>query len=147
MNSLWVRLRLVLLIAGIFVLGAAAGHLATKRWQSPMAEDSPPSSASAAAEDSGDRRQIIRATRKVMEQYRATLSLTDDQMEKVKPMFVSAGLEMGNLSKDSPLRFGVIANLHEAMRPLLNPHQRELCEEILAKARQNHNQPIPTGAP
>lgn len=150
MNVRWIHLRLVLLTGGIFLLGALAGHMATLRW-SAVPEQAITESTSAdgdeasSAEDSS-RRQVIRSTRKVMEQYRTTLGLTERQMDEVKPHFVEAGMAMGRLPKDSPNRVDVIARLHEQIRPLLNEDQRKLCDDVLARARTKGSRSTDAGA-
>lgn len=150
MSARWLRARLVFLIAGIFLLGALAGHLATRRWLASPApaitESNADDADAASATTDATRRQTIRSTRKVMDQYRITLGLTERQMEQVKAHFVEAGMAMSRLPKDSPSRIEVIARLHAQIRPLLNDDQRKLCDDVLARARTKGSQPAKTGA-
>jgi hypothetical protein len=70
-----------------------------------------------------------------MAHYRATLSLTDEQMGQLKPLFKETGIAMSYLPRNSALRLTALESFHEKIRPQLTPQQQNLCTEILARAR------------
>jgi len=135
MNATWMRTRLVLLLTALFLLGALAGHLATRRWADPYPETS-----RTVLEDSDfepqSRREMMRATRRVMDNYRAVLKLTDADMENLKPHFAESAMKMGELPGDSPLRLDVLKQFHESIRATLplGDDQKKALDEILRRA-------------
>ena len=139
MTSTWIRLRLGLLLIAIFLLGAVAGHLASRRIFAPSPELPSIAKASSAStpdtEEPQSKKTTVRATRTVMAQYRAALSLTDEQMEELKPLFKETGIEMSHLPKGSALRLTALESFHKKIRPHLTPQQQKLCNEILERAR------------
>ena len=128
--GLWVLL--------IFGLGFWVGRMSTVRWKMEVvgANDTPDSSTTLDESDLVEdvtRREMIRATRRVMENYRSTLGLSSEQVGTVKPIFIRAGQEMAKLPKQSPLRMGVLQRFHEQLQPHLTEEQKKLSEDILKK--------------
>jgi hypothetical protein len=79
------------------------------------------------------RRETIRSTRRVMQNYATALSLTEEQVTATKPLFIHCGKEMAKLPKQSPLRRGVLQKFHEQLAPHLNAEQKKRSDDILKK--------------
>lgn len=92
------------------------------------------------APDEPGRRELIRTTRRVIENYKDTLKLSGEQIEKLKPLFVRTGQEMAAIPKHSPLRLGALERFHREMEPVLSEEQRKLSTEILKSASASQNQ-------
>jgi len=88
--------------------------------------------------------QAKRATRTVMAQYRSILSLTEEQMQQLKPLFRQTGLEMGQLPKGSTLRLNAVSAFHQKIAPFLTPEPQQLCDGILARVRSRTTDEMPT---
>lgn len=156
MTTTWTRIRLGLLLAAIFLLGALAGHLASRRFTPaplataaqtslpPAASPTPPLSPGTSTDKPESRQEIMRATRTVMAQYRSILSLTEEQMQQLKPLFRETGLEMGHLPKGSTLRLNAVSAFHQKISPFLTPEQQQLCDGILDRVRNRTTDEIPT---
>jgi hypothetical protein len=126
--SLWVVL--------IFGLGIAVGRLTSPHGKMDAAEgaafdESAPREA--IPEEEATRRETIRSTRRVMQNYATALSLSEEQIAATNPLFIRCGQEMAKLPKQSLLRRGVLQKFHEQLAPHLNSEQKKLSDEILKK--------------
>lgn len=92
-----------------------------------------------AAEEEPSRRELIRATNRVIASYQSTLKLTPEQIITLKPLFVSAGQAMAQLPKGSPLRLGELERFHQALDAHLTAEQKKLSKEILLKYQQDRS--------
>jgi hypothetical protein len=149
MSATWIQLRLTLLLAVIFFLGALAGHLTTDRlgWSLPfmrglqtqtdiMKSETQPVLISEDKEDEiPNRNGTIRATRAIMDQYQRALSLSDEELANLKPLFRQTGIQMSQLPRGSDARLQLLESFHEKLRARLNPSQQKLSDEILERAR------------
>jgi len=152
MKSLWIRTRLTLLLVVIFLLGAAAGHLATRRFDSQnrvislaaahLSKGGNPSlglgSQADNESDQSSPKLVQRATRTALKHYRTALSLTDEQVTELKSLFKNTGIELSQLPKDSPLRLDVLESFHQKLSGKLTPDQQKLSNEIFDRARIRH---------
>jgi hypothetical protein len=126
--SLWVVL--------IFGLGIAVGRLTSSHGKSDAIEDREFDelvSVEAIPAEEATRRETIRSTRRVMQNYATALSLSEEQIAATNPLFIRCGQEMAKLPKQSPLRRGVLQKFHEQLAPHLNPEQKKLSDDILKK--------------
>lgn len=146
MKTIWIRTRLTLLLTAIFLLGIVTGHLATRRFGLKAEVSVPASSKSTerpqSEAESGPqpKKEIQRATRNVMAQYRAALSLSDEQLTELKSLFKETGIEMSFLPKGSEQRLSSLESFHQKLREKLTPAQQKLSDEILERARARHSE-------
>ncbi len=136
MNLTWIRIRLALLLLAIFLLGALAGHLVTQRLAIKPAQASSPTPAN--KNEPPNKQQAVRATRQVMSEYQAALSLTTEQMETLKPHFKKTGIEMSYLPRGSAERLQKLEAFHAQLHAVLTPEQQKLSDAILERARLRH---------
>ena len=126
--SLWVVL--------IFGLGVAVGRLTSSRGKADAIgnkEFDESVSVEVIPAEEVTRRETIRSTRRVMQNYATALSLSEEQIAATKPLFIHCGQEMAKLPKQSPLRRGLLQKFHEQLAPHLNAEQKKLSDEILKK--------------
>ena len=137
------KLRVVLLLLVIFASGVWVGHLATERWGGEGEElaweeevDDEADSTTEAIDAPPTRREMIQNTKRVAQRYRDSLQLTEEQVEALRPYFIEAGKAMMELPSNSPLRIGVLEQLHREIRPLLDDEQKVLSDEIVRQSRE-----------
>ena len=143
MNPTWIRIRLALLLLALFLLGALVGHLVTRRLPAKPAKEAKAATSPTAVtppqaepEDDGlTKKQAARATRQVMVEYQAALSLTPEQMETLKPHFKKTGIEMSYLPRGSQERLQKLEAFHQQLHAVLTPEQQKLSDAILERAR------------
>lgn len=136
MSKTTTLIRISLWVVLIFGLGIAVGRLTSPLGKTDVVEgaafeESTPGEA--ISEEEATRRETIRSTRRVMQNYATALSLSEEQIAATKPLFIRCGQEMAKLPKQSPLRRGVLQKFHEQLAPHLNAEQKKRSDDILKK--------------
>lgn len=132
MNSTWLMVRIGLALAAIFSLGIWVGRMTAPPASGPVMMFPASSGAGGEAAPRAQRMSIS----KVMEKYRSTLGLTDEQLETLRPSFEESGRKMLREPRRSAARLALIEQFHDEIRPLLTEDQQAKADGMLEEARR-----------
>ena len=140
MKQTWLIGRIVCALVVIFAMGIWVGRMTGP---SQKGETTPPPEAS----DVPDRewgspeqraRTVDMVTKRVIPHYRNELTLSDEQLEELRPFFMHAGRQMAKHPPNTELRMWAVLQFHKRIKPLLDEQQQVRLEKIGEDVRQRH---------